>query len=88
MDREKAAMINQDFEELSKKHKLKASFGYFIDGSSNAMFAFNDISDNDMMHLMGNMIVRIAHKYDAPVKEILGTLEEGIKDILEKEQIN
>ncbi|MBE6816013.1 MAG: hypothetical protein E7522_11275 [Ruminococcaceae bacterium] len=81
MIKEQAQMLQEDFVKLSNEHGMKGSFGYFIDKADNAMLAYNKTSDNEMMHMIANLIVRIAQKHEASVDEVLKALRDGIKDL-------
>lgn len=81
MIKEQAQMLQEDFVELSKEHGMKSAFGYFIDKADSAMLAYNQINDDELMHLIANLIVRIADKHGASVDEVMESLKEGIKEM-------
>lgn len=81
MIKEQAQMLQEDFVELSKEHGMKGSFGYFVDKADCAMLAYDRISDDEMMHMIANLIIRIAKKHGASVDEVMASLKEGMKDL-------
>ena len=86
MIKEQAEMLQEEFVELSKEHGIKASFGYFIDKVDRAMLAYNGITDNEMMYMISQLVVRIAVKNETCPDEVLRVLGEGIKKQFPEEE--
>ena len=80
MTNEKAKLLQEEFIALCKKYELKSSSGFFVDTDGKSMMAFNKISDNDIMHYIANLVIRIARKNKMSVYDVLVSLNTGIKE--------
>lgn len=80
MIKEQAELLQEEFEQLSKEHGIRASYGYFIDKVGKAMLAFNGVNDNEMMYMISQLVVRIARKNETTPDEVLRALSEGRKE--------
>ena len=80
MTNEKAQSLQKEFVALCEKYGLKSSCGYFVDTDGKSMMAYNLISDNDLMHYIANLIIRIALKHNMSVYDVLVSLNTGIME--------
>lgn len=82
MTKEQAQLLQGEFVALSKKYGMKSSIAFFVGSDGMSMMAFNKISDNDTMHYIANLVIRIAKKnnllYDVLVSLKTGIEEQGI----------
>ena len=80
MTKETGLLLQEEFIALCKKYGLKSSSGFFVDTDGKSMMAFNKISDNDIMHYIANLVIRIARKNKMSVYDVLVSLNTGIKE--------
>lgn len=80
MTKEQAQLLQGEFVSLSKKYGMKSSIAFFVGSDGMSMMAFNKISDNDTMHYIANLIIRIAKKNNLSVYDVLVSLNNGIEE--------
>ena len=78
MIKEQAELLERDFKEIIKDHNMKNGFAYFVDKADMAAMIFDKIDDNEMMHVIANLIDRIAKKHGMTVDDVFHSLKEGM----------
>ena len=78
MIKEQAELLERDFKDIVKEHNMKNGFAYFVDRADMAAMIFDDIDDNEMMHVISNLINRIAKRHGMSVDEVMLSLKEGM----------
>lgn len=73
-----AELLERDFKDIVKSHNMKNGFAYFVDKADMAAMIFDRIDDNEMMHVIANLIDRIAQKHGMTVDEVMYSLKEGM----------
>ncbi len=65
MDVRKAQLIQDGFKTFSEAHEIESSLGYFVDNDGTTVFAFNEIVDQHVMHLLATLVMKMAEKHEA-----------------------
>lgn len=65
MDARKAQLIQDGFKTFSEAHEIESSLGYFVDNDGTTVFAFNEIVDQHVMHLVATLVLKMAEHNQA-----------------------
>lgn len=84
MEARHAQLIQDGFKTFSEAHDIESSMGYFVDRDGTTLLAFNEITDQHVMHLLATMVLKMAEKHEADPKAILGALSEVVEDYTQK----
>lgn len=80
MKPERVDLINAGFKTFSEAHDIDSSIGYFVERDGSTVFAFNEITDQHVMHLMASLVLKMAEKCEADPKAIIGALDAIISE--------
>lgn len=80
MDYEQLRRLESDFRELCVRTHFKSAFGFFVDTKNEASMIYRGISDNEIMHLLFNVIKGLAEKRGISPDVILGKLKDGFDE--------
>lgn len=75
MKPERVELINAGFKTFSEAHEVDSSIGYFVDRDGSTYFAFHEVTDQHVMHLMASLVLKMAEKCEADPKAIVGALD-------------
>lgn len=75
MKPERVELIEAGFKTFTEAHEIDSSLGYFVDKDGSTFFAFNEITDQHVMHLMASLILKMAERCEADPKAIIGALD-------------
>ena len=75
MDEKRVDLINAGFKTFSEAHDIDSSIGYFVDRDGSTIFAFHEVTDQHVMHLMASLVLKMAERCDADPKAIIGALD-------------
>lgn len=78
MLKEEAALLQEKFRKLSEEHDMRNSFAYFVGKDQQALMLFNKVDDNELMHVLANLVSRIAKKHNMTTDEVLQALKDGL----------
>lgn len=85
MTNEEAKILNEDFEKFCVDHDIKCAAAYLASAKDkSAVMAYHDIDDNELFHVAASLIIHISQKHNAPYKEVMRVLDEGIADTLKE----
>ena len=80
MDEQRVDLINAGFKTFSEAHDIDSSIGYFVDRDGSTVFAFHEVTDQHVMHLMASLVLKMAEKCEADPKAIIGALDTIISE--------
>ena len=72
---ERVELINAGFKTFNEAHSIDSGIGYFVDRDGSTVFAFHEVTDQHVMHLMASLVLKMAEKCEADPKAIIGALD-------------
>ena len=72
MNNERVELINAGFKTFNEAHSIDSGIGYFVDRDGSTVFAFHEVTDQHVMHLMASLVLKMAEKCEADPKAIIG----------------
>ena len=80
MSNNRIDLLNAGFQTFNKAHEVDSAIGYFVDRDGTTTFAFHEVTDQHVMHLMASLVLKMAEKCEADPKAIIGALDSIITE--------
>ncbi len=80
MSSNRVELLNAGFQTFNEAHGVDSAIGYFVDRDGTTTFAFHEVTDQHVMHLMASLVLKMAEKCGAEPKAIIGALDTIIEE--------